>query len=143
MYSNITEYIPHCTLHPITSLFYIWKYVPFDFLHQFHPLPAPTSHATPCSQQFVLCVYQFSLILFVCFRFHILVKSYSISLSLTHLAQHNTFNVYPWCDQWHYFILFFWLSNISLCICNTYLSIYLLRDIQIVPIFWLLLIVLL
>ena len=46
-----------------------------------------------------------------CFRFHILVKSNSICLSVIYFTKHNALKVCPCCCRWWNLILF-WLNNI-------------------------------
>ena len=55
----------HCAIHhiPMTYLFYNRKFVPFNLLTSFAPLPTPRYLS-------VLCIYEFGLLSFL-LRFHI------------------------------------------------------------------------
>ena len=41
-----------------------------------------------------------------------------VMLCLTYLMQYESLQLHPHCCEWHYFLLFLWLSSIPLYICT-------------------------
>ena len=99
-------------------LFYNCQFLSINPLtFSLRPQTSPSGH-----RQFVLCVYEFALILLVlfCFRFHVSVKSYGICLSLSTLFHLAQYSLGPsMLLQMVRLYSFLWPSNIPLNICTT------------------------
>ena len=114
---------PSSNHHIVVCVYEFFCLIPSPFLSSHHLLTAASLFSVSMSL-FLFCLFAYFVI-----RFHIYVKSYGISLSLTGLLHLAWYPLGPSMLSQKVRFLFLWLNSIPLCKCTTaFLFTHLLMD---------------